>query len=94
MAPVDPNDRDVILAIVREAAVEVFQVEASVVTEEASFEKDLNADSLDVVEFVMALEERFDIDMAEEELEGIETIGQAVDLIVRKLEESSAEPLA
>ncbi|HSH31484.1 MAG TPA: acyl carrier protein [Candidatus Saccharimonadales bacterium] len=82
------------LAIVREAAVEVFQVEASVVTEEASFEKDLNADSLDVVEFVMALEERFDIDMAEEELEGIETIGQAVDLIVRKLEESSAEPLA
>ena len=52
---------------------------------EASFADDLDADSLDLVELVMALEEEFDVTVEEEELEGIETIGQAYDLITAKL---------
>jgi len=66
-------------------AVEVLSVEESKITREASFADDLDADSLDLVELVMALEEEFDVTVEEEELEGIETIGQAFDLVTAKL---------
>ena len=69
----------------RECAVEVLQVPADKVTREARFAEDLDADSLDLVELVMALEETFDVSVEETELEGIETIGQAFDLITAKL---------
>jgi len=69
----------------KESAVEVLQVPADKVTKEARFAEDLDADSLDLVELVMALEESFDVTVEESELEGIETIGQAFDLIVAKL---------
>ena len=64
---------------------EVLLVDASQVTREASFADDLDADSLDLVELVMALEEEFDVNVEEEELEGITTIGAAYDLITGKL---------
>jgi acyl carrier protein len=67
------------------AAVEVLSVEADKVTKEAKFAEDLDADSLDLVEFVMALEEEFDVSVEEEELEGVETIGGAYDLVAAKL---------
>lgn len=66
-------------------AVEVLSVEAAQVTKEAKFAEDLDADSLDLVEFVMALEEEFDVSVEEEELEGVETTGGAYDLVVSKL---------
>jgi acyl carrier protein len=69
----------------RECAVEVLQVPADKVTKEARFAEDLDADSLDLVELVMALEEAFDVSVEETELDGIETIGQAYDLITAKL---------
>ena len=69
----------------RECAVEVLQVPAEKVTMEARFAEDLDADSLDLVELVMALEEAFDITVGENELEDIETAGQAIDLISSKL---------
>ena len=69
----------------RECAVEVLQVPADKVTKEARFAEDLDADSLDLVELVMALEESFDVSVEETELDGIETIGQAFDLITAKL---------
>lgn len=69
----------------RDCAVEVLQVPADKVTKEARFAEDLDADSLDLVELVMALEEAFDVSVEETELEGIETIGQAYDLITAKL---------
>jgi acyl carrier protein len=69
----------------RGCAVEVLQVPADKVTKEARFAEDLDADSLDLVELVMALEEAFDVTVEETELEGIETIGQAYDLITAKL---------
>ena len=69
----------------QKCAVEVLSVEAGQVTKEASFADDLDADSLDLVELVMALEEEFDVTVEEEELEGIETVGAAFDLIKSKL---------
>ena len=69
----------------RECAVEVLQVPADKITKDARFAEDLDADSLDLVELVMALEETFDVTVDETELEGIETIGQAYDLIVAKI---------
>ena len=66
-------------------AVEVLSVDADKVTREATFGEDLDADSLDLVELVMALEEEFDVTVDEEELEGIETVGQAFDLVKGKL---------
>jgi acyl carrier protein len=69
----------------RECAVEVLQVPADKVTKEARFADDLDADSLDLVELVMALEESFDVTVEETELEDIETVGQAFDLISSKL---------
>ena len=69
----------------QKCAVEVLSVEESQVTKEASFADDLDADSLDLVELVMALEEEFDVTVEEEELEGIETVGAAFDVIKGKL---------
>jgi acyl carrier protein len=69
----------------RECAVEVLQVPADKVTKEARFADDLDADSLDLVELIMALEESFDITVEETELEDIETVGQAFDLVSSKL---------
>mgnify|MGYP000533302183 FL=1 len=65
-------------------AVELLSVDASKVTREARFKEDLEADSLDLVEFVMALEEEFSVEVPEKELEGITTVGQAFDLIAAK----------
>jgi len=65
-------------------AVELLSVDAAKVTREARFKEDLEADSLDLVEFVMALEEVFSVEVPEKELEGITTVGQAFDLIAAK----------
>jgi acyl carrier protein len=69
----------------KECAVKVLSVEGEKVTMEASFADDLDADSLDLVELVMALEEEFDITVEEEELEGIQTVGQAFQMVEAKL---------
>ena len=69
----------------RQCAVEVLSVEADQVTMEANFADDLDADSLDLVELVMALEEEFGVEGNEEELEGITTAGAAYNLITSKL---------
>ena len=69
----------------RKCAVDVLAVESDQVTMEASFADDLDADSLDLVELVMALEEEFGVSVEEEELENITTIGAAYELITGKL---------
>ena len=69
----------------RKCVVEVLSVSEDQVTPEAKFGDDLDADSLDLVELIMALEEEFGVEVPEEELEGIETVGQAFDLVVGKL---------
>jgi acyl carrier protein len=69
----------------KDCAVEVLHVEPDQVTPEANFADDLDADSLDLVELVMALEEQFGITVDESELEGVSTVGQAFDLVSSKL---------
>lgn len=69
----------------QKCAVDVLSVSEDQVTPAAKFGDDLDADSLDLVELIMALEEEFGVEVPEEELEGIETVGQAYDLIVGKL---------
>jgi acyl carrier protein len=68
-----------------ECAVDVLSVDAAKITKEARFKEDLEADSLDLVELVMSLEEEFGIEVPESDLEGIATIGQAFDLVVSKV---------
>jgi acyl carrier protein len=78
-------ERDEVLSALREVAVEVLSVEPDAVVEDARFKEDLDADSLDLVELVMGLEERFDISVPEKDLENVGTVGQAVDLVLAKL---------
>ena len=78
-------DRTEALAKFKEQAVEVLAVEESQLTMEAAFGEDLDADSLDLVELVMALEGEFDIEVGEDELKDIRTVGQAFELIFAKL---------
>ena len=69
----------------RDCAVEVLAVDSEQVTPEASFADDLDADSLDLVELVMALEEEFEISVDEEELEDVTTVAHAIELVESKL---------
>jgi acyl carrier protein len=69
----------------QKCAVDVLSVDVDKVTPDASFADDLDADSLDLVELVMALEEEFDVTVPEDELDGITTVRQAYDLVVNKL---------
>ena len=68
----------------KKCVVDVLSVEPEKVTMEAKFGDDLDADSLDLVELVMALEEEFGVEVPEEELDGIETVGEAYELITSK----------
>ena len=69
----------------QKVAVEVLSVEADKVTMEASFADDLDADSLDLMELVMGLEEEFDVSVEEDEVDGIENVKGAFDLVTSKL---------
>lgn len=66
---------------VKSIIVEQLGVDEDEVTADASFIEDLGADSLDIVELVMALEEEFDIVIPDEDAEKIRTVGQAVKYI-------------
>jgi len=70
---------------VKKIVAEQLGVEADKVTPQASFQNDLDADSLDVVEMVMALEEEFDIEIPDEAAEEILTVQAAVDFISGKV---------
>jgi acyl carrier protein len=77
--------REDVFATLKDVAVEVLGVEPDAVVEGASFKDDLDADSLDLVELVMALEEKLDIAVPEEDLEDIATVGDALNLLLGKL---------
>jgi acyl carrier protein len=69
------------LAKVKEIVVEQLGVEEDEVVLEASFIDDLGADSLDIVELIMAFEEEFSIEIPDEDVEKIKTVGEAIDYI-------------
>ena len=75
-------DRAKVVEEVRAILVEQLGVDSSEVTEEASFQEDLNADSLDLVELIMEREDRFKVKIPDEEAEKIGTVGQAVDFVI------------
>ena len=70
-----------IFSKVKDIVVEQLGVDEEEVNEQASFVDDLGADSLDIVELVMALEEEFDLEIPDEDAEKIATVGDAVNYI-------------
>lgn len=66
---------------VKRIIVEQLGVEEDEITMESSFIDDLGADSLDIVELIMALEEEFDLEIPDSEAEKLQTVGDAVDYI-------------
>ncbi len=65
--------------------VDLLGVDPGKVTPEARFREDLEADSLDLVELIMAIEEEFDGTISDEEAQQIKTVGQAVDYVKEKM---------
>ena len=78
-------ERPELVERVRKVLAEQLAKDVDEVTLEARFEEDLDADSLDLVEAVLALEEELSVEIPEEEMEGVKTVGQAVDLVSAKL---------
>lgn len=77
--------RDQLLEILQDATVGVLGCDAAAVTEAAHFADDLDADSLALVEIIMAVEDRLDIQVPEEELKEVRTVGAALDLLEGKV---------
>lgn len=76
-----------VLEEIRGIIVERLKVDPSEVTLDASFVEDLKADSLDIVEMVMNLEETFGISIPDEDVEKLRTVGDAVAYVERRLKE-------
>ena len=77
---------DEILQKMQELVGEQFAMEPTEVTMDTSFEEDLGADSVDLVELVMAMEEEFDVsEVQEDELNGMKTVGDAVRYLSKKI---------
>ena len=74
-------DRAQVVEELRSILVEQLGVDASEVTEESSFQEDLNADSLDLVELIMEMEDRFKLKIPDEDAEKISTVGEAVNYV-------------
>ena len=77
-------DRAQALSELQSILVEQLGVDASEVVETASFSEDLNADSLDLVEMIMEMEDKFGVKIPDEEAEKIVTVGDAVDYVVAR----------
>ena len=76
-------DRDGILELLTDAAVEVMDVDKEAVTPDARFVEDLNGDSLSVLEILEILQEKLDVDLPTEAFDGVATVGEAADVIVK-----------
>jgi acyl carrier protein len=77
--------REEVLELVRTHLSEELGIDASGIEEASRFKEDLEADSLDLVELVVELEDRYGIRITDEEAERIKTVGQAVDFVLRNV---------
>jgi acyl carrier protein len=78
-------DRDRVMAKVREHLATELEVDEAQITERTRFRDDLDADSLDLYELVMELEDTYGISVSEEQAAKIDTVGDAVDFVVERL---------
>ena len=78
-----PMTREEVTALVREHLAEELEVEIERITEQSRFKEDLDADSLDLYELVMELEDRYGVSVPEEDAARIETVGDAVDFVLQ-----------
>ena len=74
--------RDEVLVRVKSALSEQLGVDESEITDDASFQDDLDADSLDLVELIMELEDQFGVKIPDEDAQTLTTVGQAVDYVI------------
>jgi acyl carrier protein len=74
-----------IQAKVRKILAENLSVPEDSITMDSRFQEDLDADSLDLVEAVLALEEEFNVTIPEEEMEDVKTVGEAFNVVMAKL---------
>lgn len=77
-------DEQEILEKVKDIIADKLDADSGEVTTESRFQEDLGADSLDVVELIMGLEDEFGVEISDEEAEGIRTVGDAVKFITDK----------
>jgi len=80
---------DIDLQRLKTLVAERLGVDESQILPEASFVEDLNADSLDLVELIMSLEEEFDIEIPDEDAEGMQTVGDAIEYLKERVGESN-----
>lgn len=74
-----------VLAKLKEIIIDRLDVEEDQITPQASFVEDLGADSLDIVELIMGIEEEFDIEIPDEDAEKLTTVGEAINYASSKL---------
>ena len=79
------KENKIMLEKVKEIVAESLNVEESTLSETTSFKEDLGADSLDLFEMVMALEEEFEVEIPTEDLENIKTIGDVESYLQNRL---------
>ncbi len=78
-------NRDQVMDKVREHLATEFELDATVITDETRFKEDLDADSLDLYELVMELEDSYGVSVSREETAKITTVGDAVDFVFERL---------
>jgi len=77
--------KEEMLARLKEIIIDRLDVEEDQIVPEASFVEDLGADSLDIVELIMGIEEEFDIEVPDEDAEKLTTVGEAMNYTLGKL---------
>jgi acyl carrier protein len=77
-------NRDDVMSLVREHLAEELEVDAESIEEGTRFKQDLDADSLDLYELVMELEDRYGITVSEQDAARIETVGDAVSFVLER----------